>query len=365
MRGTRLEINLNALKNNLHQIQQLVTPNTQTIAIVKADSYGLGSVQVSRTIEKDVWGFGVATLEEAIELRVSGIKKPVIMLSPFFESEIQEIITHDITPTLTDIKRAELLNKLAQQANKKIKAHIKIDTGMGRIGLPYDSCINEIANICMLKNVEIQGLFTHFPSADLLDDEFCSEQINRFKNFYHALEEKSIQIPLKHIANSSALVAYPESRLDAVRPGILLYGTYPSDAIKELITVENVATFKAKIIFLKYVSEGETVSYGRTFTCQRKTLVAVIGAGYADGFSTLHSSKAFVYTRGRFAPVLGRVCMDYTMIDVTGIDGIQEGDDVILYGDGGEEIDYYSSKIGIIPYEALTGVSKRVPRVYV
>ncbi len=365
MRGTRLEVDLNALTGNLEKIQTKLNKDIKTIAIVKADSYGLGAVQVAHHIKDKVWGFGAATIEEAVELRQAGIKKPILMLYPLLENEIQEIIRYEITPTVTDINRAKILEKELIKENKTINIHIKIDTGMGRIGLAYDDCINEITDICEKKNLNVQGLYTHFPNADLLDQEFCNEQVKRFDGFVSQLNEKGIKIPIKHMANSSATVMYPATHKDAVRPGLLMYGTYPTALIKENFKVDAVATLKAKIIFIKNVKPGETVSYGRTFTAQRPTRAAVLGIGYADGFSTRNSSKAFVYINNRFSPVLGRVCMDYTMIDITDIPEAGHGDDVVIFGKGGETADYYAEKIGIIPYETLTTVTKRVPRMYI
>lgn len=364
MRGTRLEVNLANLKNNLKEIQNKTAKNVKTIAIVKADSYGLGSVKVSNYIKDSVWAFGVATVEEAIELRENNITdKPIIMLSPFLENEIDEILSFNITPTVVDLKRAQLLNKKIK--NRKLNVHIKIDTGMGRIGLPYDESTDEITKICELDNLNIEGLYTHFPSADLLDEEFCDEQISRFNNFNTQLEDKGIKIPIKHMANSSAIVAFPQSHKEAIRPGILMYGTYPSKMIKEIFPVKSVAKFISKILLTKNIKPGETVSYGRTFVAQRDTRVAVLGVGYADGYSTLNSSKSFVYINGNFAPVLGRVCMDYTVVDITNIPEAKIGDDAVLFGEGGDTVEYYASKIGIISYEALTSVGKRVPRIYV
>ncbi len=364
MRGTRLEVDLNALKNNVKKIQSKLKPETKTIAIVKADSYGLGANHVAKHIEQDVWAFGVATVEEACGLRKNGIKKPVLMMYPFFENEIKDILENNLIPTVTDIKRAEILNKAAKKMNTQVTVHIKIDTGMGRIGLPYDTCFDEILEICNKSNINVKGIYTHFPNADLLDKEFCHEQVKRFDDFTNRLEQNGVNIPIKHMANSSATVIYESTHKNAIRPGLLMYGTYPTSQIKENFKVDTVATFIAKIIFTKTVKSGETVSYGRTFTAERNTRVGVLGVGYADGYLTLNSSKAFVYVKGRFSPVLGRVCMDYTMIDITDIPEANEGDDVILYGKGGEDADYYAEKMGLIPYEALTTVSKRVTRVY-
>jgi alanine racemase len=364
MRGTRLEINLDALNDNLNTIKSFLKNNEKVIAIVKADAYGLGAVRVASSLKNKVWAFAVATIEEAMELRKSGIENKILMLAPFFENETDDIVKHNITATVTDFKRAKLLSDKCVNENKICDIHIKIDTGMGRLGLFYNECLDEIVKIKTLQNLNIEGLYTHFPSADLLDDKFCQTQIERFDSFTKQLEEKGIAIPVKHIANSSGAVSYPESYKDAVRPGILMYGAYPSEFIKDEVNIKNVATLKAKILFIKEINSGESVSYGRTFTAQQRTRIGVMGIGYADGFSTLNSGKAFVYIDGKFAPILGRVCMDYTMVDLTRLPDVKEEDDVVIFGDGGETIEYYSEKIGIIPYEALTSISKRVERVY-
>ncbi len=365
MRGTRLEVKLSAIKSNLKKLQSKISHATKTIAIVKADAYGLGAVNVAKHLENDVWGFGTATIEEAVELRLNKIKNPIIMLSPYFEGQIDKIMEHDITPTVLEAKMAYLLSKKAKNINKEIKIHIKIDTGMGRLGLPYDSCVEEIKEICSMENLVVQGIYSHFPSADILDKEFSDLQIERFNGVVKQLEDAGINIPIKHLANSSAIVSIPESHKDAIRPGLLMYGTYPSTLINEMIEVEPVATLKAKIIFTKTIKAGESVSYGRTFIAQRDTRMGVLSLGYADGFSTLNSSKSFVHINNKFAPVLGRVCMDYTMIDITNIEDADTGTDVVIFGEGGDSVKDYASRIGLIPYEALTSISKRVPRIYV
>ena len=365
MRGTRLEVNLEALNSNLDTIKSFLKNNEKIIAIVKADAYGLGATSIAISLKDKVWAFGVATIDEAIKLRERGIKNKILMLAPFLENEIMAILEYNITPTVTDFSRAKLLSDKCRIKDKSCDIHIKIDTGMGRIGLFYDECLDEIIKINALDYLNIEGLYSHFPSADLLDDEFCMEQIERFDSLNENLIKAGINIPVKHLANSSASIAYPLSHKDAIRPGILMYGAYPSELIREVVKIKNVATLKAKILFMKELKEGESVSYGRTFTTQRKTKVGVMGIGYADGFSTLNSGKAFVYINGKFAPILGRVCMDYTMVDLTNLPDVVEGDDVVIFGDGGESIEDYSEKTGIIPYEALTSISKRVKRVYI
>jgi len=365
LRGTRFEVDLTAIKNNLNVIQSKLNGKTKILAIVKADAYGLGAVAVSRHISETVWAFGVATLEEAIELRENNIRKQIIMLSPFCENEIDNIINNKITPTIVDFKRAEILSKYARKNNATVNVHIKIDTGMGRLGNYYDCCLEEIEKINNLENINIEGIFSHFPSADLLDDDFCNLQIERFDSVIEKLSAKGIDIPVKHLANSSATVAYPLSHKDAVRPGLLMYGAYPSRSIQEIVNVTPSVSFIAKIIFIKTVKEGEGVSYGRTFISQRDSRIAVLGAGYADGYSTLNSSKSFVYIKGKYAPVIGRVCMDYTMVDITELPEVQLGDDAVLFGKGGESVEHYSKRIGIITYEALNSVGKRVPRIHI
>lgn len=336
------------------------------IAVVKADAYGHGAVDVSRRLaEEDVEYLAVAFTEEARELRDAGINSQILVL---FDPDIKDIFKYNLIPVISDKKTAAAISKEAERSGREISIHIKVDTGMGRLGI-IDSPAEEIADIASLKNIKIDGMMSHFSDADLADASSARRQIESFRRTGDELSGKGIKIKLLHIANSAAVVTLPESHFDAVRPGLMLYGYSPvesgSPSASSLLPVIAV---KARIIALRRLRAGSPVSYGGTFVTKRDSLIGVMSAGYADGFDRRFSNNAEVLVNGKRVPVAGRVCMDLTMVDLTDAGGVSEGDDVIIIGkQGGESIDAseLALRAGTIPYEILTSLGGGAKRVSV
>lgn len=362
MRSTRLEVNLNSLKSNLNMVKQ-IAKGREIIAVIKADAYGLGSIAVAKAIvEEGVSFFLVALLEEAQLLRDHHIQKKILLTSPFTEKEIPDLLKFSIIPTLSDYLRAKALNNFGYNINQVIPVHIKVDTGMGRLGVKVNEAFDFIRKLTDLGNLRIEGIYSHFPSADIPDIEFTEHQIVIFSKLVS--QSKCFLQFQSHLANSSGIINFPNAHFDVVRPGIMLYGCYPSPYTRAQINLSKVITLKTEVICLKKIDPGESVSYGRTFIAKDERKVAVLPIGYADGYSTLLSNIGEVVIQNKKVPVIGRVSMDYTMVDVTSLNDIQIGEEVVLIGDGITE-EEIALKTGLIPYEILTSISKRVPRIYV
>lgn len=371
LRPVYAEIDLDAIAYNMRNIKSLIK-DKEVIAVVKADCYGHGCLDVVPTLlENGASRLAVAVLTEGIELRNDNIKAPIMILgyTPIYLAE--ELIKYDLEQTVYDLNYAKELSEIALNLNKKAKIHIAIDTGMGRIGyLPTEKAINEISEIYALKGIEVLGIFTHFASSDEEDKEYTNEQFKKFKDFNKRLSDLKIEIPLKHTSNSGAIIDLPETYLDAVRAGIILYGYYPSDEVKkENLSLKPALTLKAMITRVQEMDKDMYISYGRTFKTERKSLIATIPIGYADGYSRLLAKNAKVIINGKFAPVVGRICMDQCMIDVTDIDGdIKVGDEVIILGEQGNlkfNADDIAEIMGTINYEILCMLKYRIPRVYI
>ena len=368
-RPTVAEINLDAIAFNLRRIRELVGPDVKICPAVKADAYGHGAIPVSRTVlDAGAEMLSVAFVEEAVELREAGIQAPILLLGCAFPDQIPEIVEHDITSTVCDLDFARSLSREAQSAGKRAKVHIKVDTGMGRIGMHPRDVLEFALGVSELPGVEIEGIFTHFPCADVDDLSFTRAQIEDFHAISEAVRSAGVPVPIRHAANSGAIINLPESYFEMVRPGIMLYGLYEGAFVGRKVELRQAMTLKTRIIFLKEMLPGETVSYGRTFRASRPTMVATLPIGYADGYNRLLSNKAHALVHGKRAPVIGRVCMDQTMLDVTGVPGVSAGDEVVLYGSQGGEtipISEIAALQGTLTYEVACAVGKRVPRVYV
>lgn len=365
-------IDLDAIMENLKNIGGSLTEGTKMIAVVKADAYGHGAVPISRHLEPEacVWGFAVSTAEEAEELRDGGIAKPVLILGHAFPEDYGTLVERDIRPTLFSLASAEELSRVAAQAGRTLPVHLAVDTGMSRIGFrdPRES-LAEIAAISRLPNLRIEGIFTHFARADEEELEFTREQLAEFRVFLRLVGEAGIDIPMRHCNNSAGALWNREGDMEAVRPGIALYGVYPSDETPNTgVELRPAMEIKSHISHVKELEAGVPVSYGGTYvTGRERTVVATIPVGYADGYPRSLSNKGSVLIRGMRARIIGRVCMDQFMADVTDIPGVGQGDDVTLLGrDGGESIpvEELSALSGRFPYEFLCCVGKRVPRVY-
>jgi alanine racemase len=341
----------------------------KVLAVVKAQAYGHGAVEVSRrllTLGADM--LGVALVEEGAELRAAGIGAPVLVMGAVFPDQAERITELSLTPIVYSVKLAEALSQAARRRGKTVNVHIKIDTGMGRIGLAPEDAADAIARVFKLPGLSVEGLMTHFADADLADKQFASKQMERFEALMKTLDARGLSIPLRHAANSAAVLDYRRALFTMVRPGLMLYGYSPLEARPGDADVRPVLSLVTRIAFVKTVPAGAPISYGRTFVTKRESRIATIPIGYADGFSRALSNRGEALVRGTRVPVAGRVCMDMTMLDVTGVPGVSEGDDVVLIGrQGNEEItaDDLASKAGTIAYEVLCGISSRVPRVYV
>ncbi len=358
---TFAEIDLKALLHNL-EIVKKKTNNKPVLAVVKAGAYGHGSIEVSRhLLKKGVSMLGVAFIEEAIELREAGIKAPILV---FFDTgDIESFFKYNLSPTLLDFRTAKAFSDKAAKYNRKIAAHVKIDTGMGRVGLRVTDALPDVLKISELKNLQLEGIMSHFSDAALTDKDFTSRQLKSFIKLIELLKRKNVHFKFSHMANSAAVLQFPDAHLNMVRPGIMLYGYGPA---KNGI-LKPVMTLKSKIIFLKNVSPKTPISYGRTFITRRKSTIATIPSGYADGYNRRLSNTGEVLISGRRAPVVGRVCMDTIMVDVTEIPRVKENAEVVLIGSQGKEkitAQDIADKIGTIPYEVLTSIGQRVKRIY-
>lgn len=370
LRPVWAEVDLDVLANNMREIKR-VSNSEEIIAIIKADGYGHGAVDIAPVLlENGANRFGVAVITEAIELRESGITVPIMILGFTPPTLHERILQYDIEQTIYTFSDAEALSKVAVSENKIGKVHIAVDTGMGRIGfLPNEESLQEIFNISKLPNIEIVGLFTHFSCADDFDKTYSQLQIKKYNEFNEKLLNLGINIPIKHLSNSAAVIDLPAVHYNAVRPGIILYGYYPSQEVqKDKIKVNPVMSIKANIVHIKTLGKGEYISYGRTFITKRESIIATLPIGYADGFTRLLFEKAKVIVGGKLAPVVGRICMDQCMIDITDIEGVKVGDEVILIGEDEYNnvitADDIANQLGTISYEVVCAVSKRVPRVY-
>ena len=361
-RGITAEIDLDAALNNLDAVRKAVK-GLPVIAVVKADAYGHGAAELARLYEDaEVHALAVAFVSEAEELRASGIKAPMLVL--FDNTEPDKYIELGLTPVIHDLKAARAFSQVAEKSGRPLDVHLKVDTGMGRVGLTNERDFVEVLNI---KGLNVIGLMSHFSDADLTDADFIDVQLGRFKEF-KALSRKKKLSPLCHMANSAASLAYPEAHMDAVRPGLALYGVSPFEEGGPFSTsLRPIMTAKARIVAIRKLAAGQPVSYGRTFITARPTLAAVIAAGYADGLGRMLSNNADVLIKGKRAPVMGRVCMDIVMADVTEAGNVSEEDEAVLLGRGGdEEITAWelAGRASTVPYEILLNLGRNARRVY-
>jgi len=365
---TWAEIDLAAIRFNLARIRELVGKKVRILVSVKADAYGHGAVPVSRTaLEAGADWLGVSHVKEALELRSFFPAAPILILSSGMRGHSEYIVRNDLTPVVCSLEIARDLAQTALYAGKKAAIHFMLDTGMGRIGVWHENCLPLLEKISKIKGIRLEGLASHFAAADEADTAFTALQLERFSRVADSLSRKGIRIPLLHIANSGALISLPASRLDMVRPGIMLYGIYPAGHLREAVELRPALSLKTRVAYLKTVEPGRTISYGRTHTVKEKTRIATLPIGYGDGFSRAHSNRGEVLIRGRRAPIVGIVTMDQVMVDVGGIEGVEVGDEAVLIGRQGEEritAEEAASRIGTISYEVLAQLGKRVSRVY-
>lgn len=371
IRPVWMEINLDNLIHNIREIKQNISRGAGIIGVVKADGYGHGAVEIAKTLLDEGIGFlAVAVLDEAVELRKAGIGVPILVLGYTPTAQYSTLIEYDIMPTIYSYDDAVILSSLAVREGKDIKIHLKLDTGMGRIGLvPGEDSLDVVSNINRLKGIIIEGIFTHFSVADERDKAYTRYQYSSFIDFYKQLEAIDIRIPLKHVGNSAVVIDLPEMHLDFVRPGIMLYGIYPSQEVdKNRIVIKPLASLKAKIVHVKTIPKGASVGYGRKFIASRESVIATLPIGYADGYSRMLSGIAKVLVHGKEVPIAGNICMDQCMIDVTELNNVAVGDEVVLIGEQkGRAIraEDLAGPLGTISHEIMCMISKRVPRVYI
>ncbi|MDD4564665.1 MAG: alanine racemase [Eubacteriales bacterium] len=370
LRSAWAEINLSNLDHNIKQVQKKIGAR-QIIGVVKADAYGHGAIAVSRILlENQVKFLAVATPQEAAVLREAGITCPIIMLGLTPEIYADTLLDLDIIPVTASYSNAAAISAAAEAAGKVIEIFVIVDTGMGRIGfLPNAESIEEIKKINRLPNLKIKGLFSHFATADEKDKRNAENQLSLYNQFFKDLKQAGLNITFRSIGNSAAVMEIPDAYFDAVRPGIILYGCYPSDEVnRHQLSIKPVMSVKANIIYLKKVPAGYSISYGRRFTTDRESLIATLALGYADGYSRYLSGKGRVIVNGTYAPVVGNICMDQCMVDVTNVPGVKLGNEIVLMGSQGDltiPADEIAKKTGTINYEIVCSFGQRLPKIYV
>lgn len=364
-----VNIDLDAVCYNIVESKKRLSSGTKLMAVIKADGYGHGAVPIARVLNAYVKVYGVAIIEEAVELRKAGILKPIMILGAIAKEQIPTVVAYDVIATVFSFEMAEAIAIEAEKQRKSAKVHIKIDTGMGRLGfLPTQEAVHEIIKICNLPHLNAEGIFTHFSCADHKDKSSANVQINKFTEFIKKLESEGVTFLVRHASNSAAIVDMPEIQLNMVRSGITTYGLYPSDEVlKENLKLRPALEFKTHVSHVKRVKKGTFIGYGSTYTTESDRVIATIPVGYADGYSRKLSNKGRVLIKGQFAEVVGRICMDQFMVDVTDIRDVLIGDVVTLVGrDGGNYIpvEEPANLSGSFNYEFICNISKRVPRIY-
>jgi alanine racemase len=367
---TWAEVDLKAIRANLIAIRALVGSRVKIMAVVKANAYSHGLIEVGRTVaEAGADQLAVATLNEAVLLRESGLKLPILVLGTGIPGDgVKEAVRYDIAQALCTVELADALSKAAQQLGKPAQAHLKIDTGMGRIGVRVDEAVSFMEQIAGLPGLQFTGIFSHFAAADEGDEEYTNLQQKRFQKVLDNLERHGYTFPLRHLANSAGILDYPEAYFDMVRPGCIIYGCWPSPDNKKIIPLALTLTLKTRIVYIKKVAAGTPISYGLTYTAPSERTLATLPIGYADGYKRALSNTGYVLIRGRRCPIVGRVCMDQCVVDVTGVPDVSLGDEVVLIGSQGNDIITpadLAKLAGTMDLEILCNISARVPRVYI
>ena len=365
IRATWAEVNLTRLSRNLQAIRKAVTP-AKVMIVVKANAYGHGLAEVAKHLGSQADYIGVAVLEEGIMLRELGVTVPILVLGGIWGDQVPHYLLHELTLTASSVERLEQIDAVAARLGVKAKIHLKIDTGMERIGVHYYSAqaLQETALKCA--NIEVEGIFSHFANADSSDLTHARLQLERFNEVLHFYEKHSLPVPIRHMANSPAILQLPESKLDMVRPGILFYGVYPGPEVPHTVPVQPALAWKSRVVYFKVVQAGHPVSYGSTWQSDHPTRIVTVPVGYGDGYFRALSNRSQVIIRGRKYPQVGRVCMDQMMVNIEN-DSAYNGDEVTLIGESGDQVitaQDLADWAGTIPYEILTNINTRVPRVY-
>ena len=363
------EINLDNLRHNIEQIHNC-NPNAQIMCVIKADAYGHGAVEFAHVLEgiDYVYGFAVATADEGIELRINGVRKPILVLGYTFSSSYHSMISYNIMPTVISYEQAKEYDEECERIGVKSNVHIKIDTGMGRIGFRNnDEELDTIVKINELNNINLQGIFTHFARADEEDLTYANAQLQDFHDVVNKLSSKGVNFDIVHSANSAAIIRLKAAAFDVVRAGIILYGLWPSDEVSHLIDIKPIMSIKTRVVFIKEINKGDAISYGGTFVAEHKMKIATIPVGYGDGYSRGLSNEGYVLINGHKCNILGRVCMDQFMVDVTGLD-VNLLDKVTLLGTNGDytiTMEELGDISGRFNYEFACDIGKRIPREYI
>ncbi len=379
----KAEMNLSALAHNYHELRRLASPTAAMMAVVKADGYGHGAVQVSETaLANGADWLAVARMNEVVQLREGGIEAPVLLFGYCFPEYVTYLAAHQTSASVASLESARLLSEEAGRSGSRLKVHIKVDTGMGRLGVVPDQlvaqgnsseetnrAVQEVLAISKLPYLEIEGIYTHFASADSSDKRYAHRQLDLFMDLLEKLKAHGFEVPLRHAANSAATIELPESHLDLVRPGIAQFGLWPSDDTdRQRIDLKPVMSLKSHVIQVKDVPAGFKISYGSTYETRGQARIATIPVGYADGYNRLLSSRGAMLVGGVKVPIVGRVCMDLTMIDASGVEGVKTGDEVVLLGQQGDRqisAEEIAGLVDTINYEIVTSITSRVEKYYI
>ena len=366
------DIDLDAIRYNVETVRAL-NPGKKTLLVIKADAYGHGSVALAEEFKDIADYYAVATVDEALELRRSGCQVPILILGYTDPAEYEDVIRNDITAAMYDIERARLLSDMAEKIGKKAKVHIKVDSGMSRIGFQCDEAgVSGALQVAGLPGLNVEGIFTHYAKADYVDKSDAKKQYDSFSWFVKSLEEKGVTLSIKHIDNSAGAMEIHSDGFDMIRLGIVIYGLYPSPEIDTSVIIKPAMTFKTRVIHVKELPAGRGIGYGWSYVTDKPTRVATISVGYADGYPRALSGVGRVLIHGEYAPILGRVCMDQTMIDVTDLEKksgeVRVGDEVVLFGSQGDNlipVEEVAEPANSFNYEQVCNISRRVPRVYI
>jgi alanine racemase len=375
------EIDLKAIAHNVAELRRITQPEARLMAVVKANGYGHGAIEIAQcALQNGAATLGVARIEEGIRIRQAGIQTPILIFGYTLPEQVADLLEYDLTPCVYAAASARNFSRRAASLGKKIKAHLKVDTGMGRLGqLPQNfrsdnstaiaaDALEETRTIAALDGLELEGICTHFATADSKDKTDAEKQLHLFITYLKRLQQAGLNPPVRHAANSAALIDMPQSHFDMVRPGIAIYGLYPSDEVqKNKVSLKPAMALKARIIHLKKVPAGFKVSYGGTHKTQRPTTIATVPVGYADGLNRQLSNRGQMLVHGQRVPIIGRICMDLTMLDVGSIENVQVGDEAVIFGQQNNEtltVDEMAALLNTINYEIVSTITARVPRVY-
>ncbi|MFH1197443.1 MAG: alanine racemase [bacterium] len=367
IRPTHVIVNLNVLKNNFIAIKEHVAP-AKVMPVLKANAYGHGLIRVAQLMQELKADYlGVAVLEEGILLRENGINIPILVLGGIWGNQIPIFLKHDLSITASSIEKLNQVDELAKTMNKRGKVHLKIDTGMERIGVHYYSAEKFLEAAMRCRNIDVEGIFTHFANSELSDKSFTKLQLERFNEVLHFFEKHSLPMPIRHASNSGGILQFPEANFDMVRPGILLYGVYPSGEVLKSVAVEPALTWKSLIVYFKVIKAGQPVGYGSTWAPDHDVRAVTVPVGYGDGYFRSTSHKAKVLINGNRYPVIGTISMDQIVVNIEK-DSAFNGDEAILIGKNGSQsisVEELAEWAGTIPYEILTNINTRVPRLYI